>query len=191
MCPPHLVTVTLVAVGQANTVIHEPGTYETRLFTPPLRFTRDEAFTTVGERDQSVAFDLPTNTAMEAFGGELALQLATLLDLQPVNRPDAWVWVEDIETEDIEVGGYPATVTSVTANCLDEAATANALDCFFDIPANGGLPFLQFHGQRTAVIVVDTPDPMTIVVEAAGRTFNTYWTEVAQPILDSIEFIDQ
>jgi hypothetical protein len=189
VCPPWLIPLDFVGIGTGQTAIHLPGTYDTRQFIPRFRFTREEQFTTVGERTQSVAFDYPPNMAMEAFGGEGALELARLPELQPVGRPDDWIWVEELETGEIEVGGSPAMVTSFTANCLDETSV-NPDACLFDIPALGNGIWTQLHGQRTAVIVVDTPDPMTIVVEADDRSFDTYWAEVAQPILDSIEFLD-
>jgi hypothetical protein len=47
-----------------------------------------------------------------------------------------------------------------------------------------------FHGERVAVIELETPEPMTIHLAGDQAFFDTYWTEVAQPILESIEFVD-
>jgi hypothetical protein len=194
VCPPHLRTLEFIRLNAPAIGIYLPGTYETRLFSLPLRFTRDEQFTSLGENAQSVSFEYPSGNSrpgMDAWTGDAARQFGNLSDMRPVNRPDDWVWTEDIETGQVQVDGYPAAVTVFTANCLDETKTVQVDVCFLNIPALGDVAINLTHGERTAMIVLDSPEPVTFTVSSDARHFDTYWNDVALPILDSIEFLDR
>ena len=189
VCPPYL-----AAVG-TDGGSYLPGDYETRLFSPRLRFTRADRFETVGENAQQVGLDNPPaidgippiTRRIDAFAGDAAVAVADLPNLQPGNRPDDWDWTTDVRTSEVLIGGIAAHLTTFTAVCIHEPGFADPV-CHLEMPAPG--PWTHNHRAGIAIVVVETPEPLTILAEA-GRDFDTYWTEVAQPILDSIEFLDQ
>ncbi len=83
--------------------------------------------------------------------------------------------------------------TEFTTRCEeDEVTISTDLLCVFEVP---GLDFWNpdfAENDRVVTLEVDVPGgPVTILVRSPEPSFDTYWTEVAQPILDSIEFLDQ
>jgi hypothetical protein len=194
VCPPVILALKMEPGRGPEPTMHLAGTYETRQFTPRLRFTRTDPFVTIGESTNWLVFDTDHNNSMYlgAHSGPLGSQLAELPNLTPITRSDDWQWAVGVETTQDEIAGYPATFTTFTANCFDETKPeANQDDCSFTIPALAGGPYWgQRHGDAITVVTLDTTEPITIIASTDQRTFDTYWTEVAQPILDSIEFID-
>ncbi|MDX1747670.1 MAG: hypothetical protein R3324_17180, partial [Halobacteriales archaeon] len=160
VCPPYL------RQGREGVTpifeVHMPGTYETRIFSPRFRFTRTEPFTSPGEESVAVTIDYPgpPDPVIGAFGGTRAEAIASLPTLDPVDRPDDWQWVQDLHTEQIEVGGFPATMTTFTANCEDHELAVDPNACLLPVP--GFDAFTQFHWERVVIIEMDTPEPMTI-----------------------------
>ena len=199
VCPPHLIG--LMERGgsgrpdrrqRANSLIagatHLPGTYATRQFENPMRVTRVEPFQSDGESPAVLTFDFPSGKEMVGFAGEAATQMAALPDATPDNRPEGFEWKADVSSQALTVDGRPGIVTEYRVECLvDDNA-----HCNFQI--DGLQRWSQIHGSRVAVVVVEMSDDemLTVVVMTEdAASFDTYWTEVAQPILDSIEFLDQ
>jgi hypothetical protein len=189
VCPPHLRTIELTGGGNASpeTSIHLPGTYTTRLFDPGFTFTNTNQFASAGE--------LPTTAQLDTCDGYNCPPLLI-----------AWSgtaarWFRDLPLEDLEfvtnldrsetqVGGYPAEVADFQGrDCEVESATP----CYvLTIPeAPGAAQWAYPPDGRFVIISVDTPAGLVVFdVEVQASNFDTYWTEVAQPILDSIEFLD-
>jgi hypothetical protein len=193
VCPPTLVVLSIEPMRGPEPTWHLPGTYETRQFEPRLRFARDTRFVTVGETANWLVFetDFTGDEEIAIFSGELGSQLAELPNLVPIVKPDDWEWATEVETTEGEIGGHSATVTMFTANCRDETTPEDDRDeCEFTIPAAGDGYWYNAHGDRLALITLDTPEPVTLIVGTNGRAFDSYWAEVAQPIFDSIEFLD-
>ena len=192
VCPPYLRTL----AGGDQTDIHLPGEYRTRLFQPAVAFTRTGRFTSSGENSDEVVFDtfvklgeIPDLQVFSIADHETAARIPTL---QPWNHPQGWEWVTDLSVIDIEVGGFPATLTQFTANCPEPNDPDTELPlCLFEEPVSVGWSRRVFDGQWTAVVVVELPSgPFTIIAyEVYGKT--DYWTTTVEPLLDSIEFIDQ
>jgi hypothetical protein len=171
-----------------------PGEYETRLFQPRLRFSRTDRFESDGENAERAGLDNPPpidgippiTSRIDAYTGDTALAVADLPDNSPSNRPDDWEWTADARTSGMQIGGVTAHLTTFTAVCLDEPEFTDPI-CSFLMP--GPDPWSHVHGAVISIVEIDTAEHLTIIVEA-GRDFDTYWTETAQPILDSIEFLD-
>ena len=186
VCPPYMRSYDRTGPTEAIADIHLPGTYTLRQFTPAITFTRTERFRAYGENVDIVEYDShgPYHRILSGAAHE---NLAAFPDTQPWTHPDHQ-WKSDIEVTDTTIDGYPATITGFTADCPDPDGGVDTPFCRFDLE---GVPeWAQTDGQRTAVIVIDLPSgPFTIVAQSPDD-FDTYWTEVAQPILDSIEYLD-
>jgi hypothetical protein len=115
---------------------------------------------------------------------------ALLPDMQPWNQPEDWNWKTDVTMSETTVGGHPATLTRFTTNCPEP--DISGFDwCLFDDEALSEEADGLIDGEELALVVVHLPGgPFTIVVRDEASTFDTYWADVALPILDSIEFLD-
>lgn len=182
VCPPHLVGSTVIR-NEEGQQVYLPGTYRTRQFATPLQFGRTETFSSIGEMELWVLLDLEGQGRryVEAWAGDLARQIASLPDRACGGlEPDEWL--ADVSTENITIGGVEGTHTEF-GNRFDEG-------CLFVID---GLPsgWETYEGWRVAIdVLLAAGSPVTFVSTAPERAFDAYWNDVAQPILDSIEFLD-
>jgi hypothetical protein len=173
--------------------LYLPGVYQTRAFHPALRFARTTTFTTFGEHAEHLVFDLSDHGAVSSMSGPFGDGMASLPEQSPTNAPEGWSWVTDSTSTAIEIDDVPATRTDFTADC-DFPRPQEFRGCEFlhDEISTPGLPvWHHLHNDRVTYIRVHhSIQEFTIIVEANQGHADTYWTEVAQPILDSIEFLD-
>ena len=184
ICPPHLAPF-------GETVGYLPGHYETQILRPSLGFSLPGRMRSPGEARSVLPFcDADTNCipAVMFWTGDNARTF------QSLDYPDA-VFVSNLTTTETRLGGIPATRLDFEVErdpCPDEF-TAGA-PCFVirvPEPPPGNAQWAFQPGGRFVLIHVSEIDPpLTVFIEASTVTFDTYWTEVAQPILDSIEFLD-
>ncbi|MDX1748588.1 MAG: hypothetical protein R3324_21865, partial [Halobacteriales archaeon] len=198
VCPPHLKLLEAVpGFGLASVEHHLPGEYRTRLATPAFSFRRTDRFESFGEGpaylqldEKGNWFDVSTDS-----GGILAFPSSETFprftDMQPVNRTEGFDWFVDLTVQEQMIGGHPATISTFTVVCRDPTGVVDSAVCLFGELAPA-LDWGQVDGQRTAVVVIENRSgPLTILAETHNADdFDTYWAEVAQPILDSIEFLD-
>jgi hypothetical protein len=188
VCPPTLGQF----VSVENTDFHLPGVYETRAFDPRLRFTRTTRFTSIGEHAEHLVLDLSDDGGIYVMSGSFGDGIASLPERIPNLAPEDWNWVGGPVSTTISIDEVPATRTDFTARC-DFPQTQDR-GCVFlddDVSLAGLPPWGHGHGDKITYIRVHHPrQEFTIVVETGPEAVNTYWTEVAQPILDSIEFLD-
>lgn len=195
ICPPHL-----NVLEKTGGDLYRKGRYRTRLFEPALTFARTEPFPSGGESFVAVELTADpkpvvhgTYQHVTAFGPPFSEFYAALPTATPDNKPEGWEWAIDQIVTEMIVGGFPAIRTAFTTHCLVDGPAKVGPDwvCVFNPGDASFWPPVFAWNDRVAVVEVEVPGgPVTILVQSPRDAFDRYWSEVAQPILDSIEFID-
>jgi hypothetical protein len=185
VCPPSMVD-RGVGIGGDESQIHLGGSYETRLFLPRFSFTQPAMFRSRGE--SVMALDLDFTCPIEdctrkitAFSHDVAEEI---IGEDPAQRLS---FASDLRRTLTRIGGVPADRLdfSLSATDCDELRA-----CALLLPSLADEPVGLGRDTRNVLFVIETPTLMVILVEARTVLFDAYWTEVAEPILDSIEFLD-
>ena len=188
VCPPHLVGWDGTQFNP-NPPIHLPGSYETRAFAVPLSFVAPVPLPSNGDSNSLVqifqgpnddtASSYPPRSSMRVWTDDAAAWIATIPE-------SAWDWGEatDVTLTEVTVGGLEGARHDFTCH------RPEGTDCVAgDLT---GIPIGYRHGQHVTIIDVATPAGQAVFeVFADPARFDEFWTEVAGPILDSIEFLDQ
>jgi hypothetical protein len=162
----------------SQTVGYRPGTYATRLFEPKFSFERTVAFRSSGENPFVTALDEEPRSSLRAISPQVAQELLAY----PF---DSLEWVENFSVSTVEYWGYTGTqLDFTTGDCPEINGCA-----FFVESLPWPLGWDSNHHPR--LLVIDVPNgPIGLGVDAPRFRFDQYWTEVAEPILASIEFVD-
>lgn len=166
--------------GEFSPKIYLPGEYVTRAFQPTLSFSRSESFGVWGEWPDEVTLDIS-----EGRGITYGLSGSKLADLEELVVQS---WVTLLEESQIEVGGQPATRTDYVVG--DECEQRPYPRCYLDV-GDRSEPTFQTGGRVTIVIIDVGGRRMAIYIKISPAHIDSYLAEVAQPILDSIEFHSQ
>jgi hypothetical protein len=168
------------------TWFHRPGTYTMRVFEPGFSFTRDAVFQSYGENALLVSLDeRPTCSAAECFQTVSVLSAGFVSQLEPVLTGDT-EWVLDLTITPIEFKGLSATQIDFTVETCD---SAGGLPC--SVPIQGLSSWVYLEETQNRLMIIDVPGgPVGYDIGAHPSSFDQYWTEVAEPILASIEFAD-
>ncbi len=171
VCPPHM------KPGRffSDAIGYRPGTYTTRLFEPGFSFTQQAAFQSGGENLDLVAIEENSSRAMYMFSAGPAGQLAAFpFDTLP--------WVQDLEVSPIEYWGASGTQIDFTVGSCPAVGCLINVDAF--IEAYGWV-----DGSRVRLLIIDVAGgPIAVEITSQKSRFEAFWSEVAQPILESIEF---
>ena len=153
-----------------RTYLMMPGTFTSREFPHTFEFTRDSSWEGFPDNDFFLNLDAPGNPTSLSIG-------------LPEDIP---VWEEAIETDEClnvvetgtsTVGGYPADYVDFAATCL----------VVVPVP----IAFNVWDGLRVRLYKFDTGDlTFPLLVGEWSDEFNAYFTDVAEPIIDSIRFLD-
>jgi hypothetical protein len=181
VCPPRLVT-SQYPQGHSQSVVHgyRPGTYVTTVFGPGFSFTRDVGFKSTGESMTVVNFDEhPTCDTNECAREVVALSPQTTESL--LSNLDSVDWIVDVVSSPVQFWGTAGTQVDFTVG---------------DCPLNCILSLEGFQdawgfreGHAVTVLSIDVAGgPLGILIAADQSRFDQYWTDVAEPILASIEF---
>jgi hypothetical protein len=167
------------SVPVAHPAWYLAGTYTTQVFEPSFSFTRG---TTFGSRGESVYF-----TVIDEPGAYMAVmfpEAAAEYRAYPFGDEE---WVEGLTVSEVEYWGYPGSQIDFTAgSCAPLSGCATRI---LSLPFQWGW-YNDTHQVR--VLVIDVPDgPIGFLIHGPQYRFDQYWTEVAEPILTSIEFLDQ
>jgi hypothetical protein len=201
VCPPRMGELRLTEAGVIYNRpgdLYFPGTYTTARFQPAFSFTRTETFSSGGERVGIVELDTAVVRrffqaaagrvgSVLAFGGPLATEIRGMTEDSPINREEGFDWASNLVVAETSFAGFAAAKISFVAHCPDQP-TAPAR-CDIAIP---GLEWWWFRdGEAVTMIETRIGDtPFVVLVATEQEEFDTYWTEVAQPILNSIEFLE-
>ncbi len=183
VCPPHLeVGPGLDKAGSTGGPPtprrHLAGEYTTRVFRPAITFTRPQAFGAWGELPEEVSLDIsPGRGLMYGLASSIVPQLRELVDQE---------WATAVEVAEIEVDGHAGTRTDFIVGPQCDGSSAARL-CYFDA---GTMPEYRYQaGVAITVVIVEVPDgPMGILVKASPPDVDSYWSEVAGPVIDSLRF---
>jgi hypothetical protein len=181
ICPPWLWAEGFPEFGDPT---HLLGEYETRFFDPALSFAREERFLSLGENPgSSVALDGATFTPWV-----YAIATDRLDEVRSVNYAEL-EWIADLRTTEIEAYGAPAT--QIDFQIAEECESFTG-ECRIPVFDDLHISIESWtSGDRVRLLLVDRSNgPIGFEITASDGEFDTYWTEVAQPILDSIEFLD-
>ena len=197
ICPPHLAPLESESHG------YLPGTYTTRLLRPALRFSQPDRFRSHGESPVLAILDHDGSAAllprqgMAAIGGSAADGLFGVSDTTPRQHDDGWDWaIAETPVREVQTAGTQALGTSFVTRCWDgvsDPTRISNLQCSFSLPDSGlpGGSWTYLDGQRVTQFLVDTQEGSVLIeIRADEEDADTYWAEVARPILDSIEFLD-
>jgi len=167
-------------------LFHRPGTYTTRVFEPAISFTRDAVFHSYGENAFLVSLDAqPTCDAAECFKVVNVLSPGFVGQLEKALNNDL-DWIQDLTSSPVEYLGYAAIqIDFKVADCSEEGG----LPCSIPIEGLSFWGYPEFTANR--LLMVKVPGgPVGFDIGAHQSRFDQYWTEVAEPILQSIEFSD-
>ncbi len=181
VCPPNLTQ----GQSDADTVGYLPGTYKTRIFEPAFTHTRQTNFQAGGENSLLVNLDYRPNCQNEectrsvfALSPDFASQLR-VYQFQDLD------WVQDLTTTEVELWGYSGTQIDFTVDICPSEGNG----CFVVIERVDRWHYLD--GSNNRLLFVDVPGgPVGFQISAHHPRFDLYWSEVAEPILASIEFND-
>ena len=185
VCPPTMPVFDVDELAER----HLPGTYVTRLFHPPISFTLPGPTWSRGERLGFVEIDFldrgPRAVAergLRIYGEEIAREVIPTGE----QREDEWSVTETLLRTSVDIWGYEARQIDFQ---LGEACRSG---CNMTVQGTRQSQFTWDHTHHVRLLVVPLPDgSLAIEVFTPDSEFDTYWTEVAQPILESIEFLDQ
>lgn len=179
-CPPDMWLVPAGSPSAFSGGLHASGRYRTRVFMPSIEFTQLDQFTGY-EHELALVVDVvgcvvagPCHKVL-IFGPALAAQV----DLETLASR---VCIEEIATIGDVAFGLPATVLELRMGCA-EILVAEAV----------GRPAGVLDGGNTVRLMavnLDDDTQIFVIVEAPTPEFDAYLEEVAQPILDSIRFLD-
>ena len=182
ICPPRLWAEGFPEFGDPT---HLPGRYETRFFEPALSFQRAERFISLGENPgEAVALDGGTFTPWTyAIGSDLVDDVRSV-DLGAVEL------ISDVLQSEVDILGGPAVqIDFVVAQDCETFTGECRIPTFDDLHITIES---WTEGDRVRLLILDRPErTVAFEITAEAEEFDTYWTEVARPILDSIEFLDQ
>ncbi len=171
VCPPHM------KPGRffSDAIGYLPGTYTTHLFEPGFSFTQEAAFQSGGENLGLVAIEETSNRALYAFAPDPAGELLAF----PF---DSLPWVQDLVVSPVEYWGASGTQIDFTVN------DCPAVGCLINISS-----FVEAYGwvdgARVRLLIIDVAGgPIGLEIATDASRFDQYWSEVAEPILTSIEF---
>ena len=195
VCPGHLVVDSPDRIGtRADRYL--PGKYETTIFTPAFRFTREEPFYSTGETSTVVHLDLGPvaaertaypRAAMYAWGPSKGPLLRRLVQ-------DAWVHGEpiDIRTSDFTFAGVHATRIEFITRCAERLSSHDCQIGIEDLETrNPSAPSDGYWDQQRVTLLLTEPhSEAAFGIIADEPLADDYWIEVAMAILDSIEFLD-
>jgi hypothetical protein len=168
-----------MASDQANdpALGYRPGTYTTRFTEPTFTFTRDTTFRARGERIQLVNLDEIPSAAAFALAAEIAEEYSSY----PFEQHD---WVKDLKSRQVEYWGYPGTqIDFIIDDCPPTGCTVTleAVLWLWGWPPD----------EKVRLLFIEVPGgPIGFEIHANQSRFDQYWTEVAEPILASIELMD-
>jgi hypothetical protein len=169
---------------QEQALSYRPGNYTTRVFEPVLSFTRSEVFQSFGENTLIASLDeRPTCAGLECFQSAAALSPGLVVQIESAlgDNPE---WAKSLTESSVELWGYSGTqIDFETDTCTTAASCSVAVE---------GLNFWgYFSFTRVRMLIIDVPGGrIGFDIEAHQSRFDRYWTEVAEPILASIEFLD-
>ncbi len=173
VCPPHM------KPGRffSDVIGYLPGTYSTQLFEPGFTFTQEVTFQSGGENIELVAIEETNTRALYAFAPDPAGELL-------VFPFDSLPWVQDLEASAVEYWGASGTQIDFT---VDDCP---AVGCLINISS-----FVEAYGwidgARVRLLIIDVAGgPIGLEIATDASRFDQYWSEVAEPILASIEFTD-
>lgn len=181
VCPPHMVLAQ--TQFQQTTLGYRPGTYTTRVFEPIFSVIREIGFKSFGENTFDVSVDEPNCEAPECF------QTVSVLSVDFVDQLQRFLedieWAQDLTSSPVEYWGYNGTQIDFTV----DTCPGNNLGC--DVPIAGISYWGYPESTQNRLLVIDVPGgPIGVDIGAHTSRFDQYWTEVAEPILASIEFSD-
>lgn len=201
VCPPTMGNLRLTEDG---VIYNRPGdrylagTYATVRFRPAFAFSRTEPFSSGGERSQIVELDATAIRrffqaaagrvqSVLAFGGPIATDIADMTKHMPINWEEGSAWATDVVVTSTSLDGLPTEMTTFVAKCPDDPGGVSR--CDIPIP---GLDWWWFRdGERVTMVTTEIDDtPFLVLAATEQETFDTYWTNTVQPILDSIEFLE-
>ncbi len=184
-CPPDLPA--FFQPGGMARVVHSAlaGTYRTGVFTVPIEFTQQDRFQTEGERVDSVNLD--NRCGLDPFVGTcwsatLYALGSTEIDLTEFASSDC---IGAYELSDSLVGGNAATlldIRSISPTCI--AFVLEVPDLFGGFLMNSGERYLLY-----SVAAANGEDLLLVVAIIPAEDFDEYMA-VAQPMIDSIRFLD-
>jgi hypothetical protein len=163
---------------------YRAGTYTTRVFQPGFTFTTEAGFDSSGENQGVVPFDEhPTCDSAECFRLVVALSPETVESFE--SNLGTVEWITNVVSSPVEYWGATGTRTDFSIGDCPAGTCFLSLEGFQDTWGFQG-------GQSVSLLNIDVPGgPIGYVVAANQSRFDQYWTEVAEPILASIEFNDE
>ena len=168
-CPPDLPT-----IGVTGPSLFAPGTYQTRVFQPRIVFIREETFTSTGENGSGVVLDIP------ALGG-----FVVLLNVTAFSEPIDLEYMQslasdscaDVQVSDQQILGFEALLLDITVGS----------GCLVVLP-DTGTTFVG-EGERARLYRLHAePRELFLLVVSSAATFDQYFVDTVQPILDSVVF---
>ena len=167
-------------------LFHRPGTYTTRVFEPTISFTRDAVFHSFGENPFLVSLDArPTCDAAECFKVVNVLSPGFVGQLEEALNDDL-DWIHDLTSSPVEYLGYAGIQIDFR---VDTCSEEGDLPCSIPIEGLSFWGYPEFTANR--LLMIEVPGgPVGFDIGAHQSRFDQYWTEVAEPILQSIEFSD-
>lgn len=181
-CPPDMWAVPAGYIGGFLGRPHAPGTYQTTFFEPEFEFTQPDQFTGF-ETDASMVLDRDGCFVDDNLCRELAV-LGPVVAAQATLDLDDAECVLDAATSQGVLFGRQASVLNLQINEI----------CTLGYFPSGvfGRPNILEVGVTARLMTVNMDDDTQImVIVQASTDFDRYLAEVAQPIIDSIDFLDQ
>lgn len=172
VCPPDLpLAERNVAVGFLD------GVYRTRLFAVPFEYTRHSVGRATGEESTFVNMDLVEadglwEVSLVSFVDDPAQLRAEILDHECAADT---MFVEAARL----IGGIETDMIDFTVECDFVSSQA-------EVPG-----FRQGERLQHYALQVDGTDLIVVVVASPPAAFDDYLVEVAEPLIDSIVFLDQ
>ena len=182
VCPPNLPlleTQSAAAANQRQAIRLLPGTYSTRLFEVPVEYTSDKPFFSYGEAAFYVAVHFKAKGNPNA--GFIRMDDAeAVAEWRAANLFDHECAIDKGVGQAV-IGGLEADYEEFTNTC----DLINPIPR--ETPPTGQIP----AGLRIRTYYIDTAaGPVILGVIAAADAWQDYFTKDAQPIIDSIRFLD-
>lgn len=177
VCPPS------IPVDADDLFLYLPGTYRTRVFAVPFEFTRHVQGQAAWEADWGVGLDV-TQTA----GFPWATEIAAHVDAD-YPTPDFAAIAAHECASDTRLVERAALISGVEADLLDLVVICD----FFWAGATptGRIDFRDGDRWHLYALQVAGTDLIISAVATPVSAFDGYFTDVVQPIIDSIRFLDQ
>ena len=180
VCPPHMKQ----GKDLADSARYLPGTYTTRIFEPRFSFTRDGRFTSGGENGLLVVVQETANCQNpECFQAIYVYSPEVAEDLRAF-RFDTLDWPRNLAISSVEYWGKPGTqINFVVGSCPTAGCAVN----IESLPGAYGWS----EGDQVTLLIIDVADgPIGFEITSHKSRFDAFVSEVADPVVQSIQFID-